>query len=121
MIASASNGNTLAQINNVVETLQIGNPLTQTALIDIRLRRLDLPADWMVSVSPAQVSLAPGEQTTVTVTIVPGSLAPQNSIPRLAVEGYANNQLLGGVVIAIVVPSYVPFAPYHIYLPQVRR
>jgi len=113
--------NTLAQINNLVETLQLGNPLTTTALIDIRARRIDLPADWMVSVSPAQVSLAPGEQTTVTVTIAPGSPMPQNSIPRVAVEGYAGSQLLGGVAIDIVVPKYVPFAPYHVYLPLVRR
>ena len=113
--------NTLAQINNLVETLQLGNPLTTTALIDVRARRIDLPADWMVSVSPAQVSLAPSEQTTVTVTIAPGSLVPQGSIPRVAVEGYAGSQLLGGVAIDIVVPKYVPFAPYHVYLPLVRR
>ena len=113
--------NTLAQINNLVETLQLGNPLTQTALIDLRARRIDLPADWMVSVSPAQVNLALGAQTTVTITIAPGSLVPQNSIPRVAVEGYAGSQLLGGVAIDIVVPKYVPFAPYHAYLPLVRR
>ncbi|MDO8598299.1 MAG: hypothetical protein Q7R45_16945, partial [Sulfuricaulis sp.] len=59
---SAASGNTLAQINNLLEILLLGNPLTQTALIDVRARRIDLPADWMVSVSPAQVSLAPGEQ-----------------------------------------------------------
>ena len=121
LMASAADGNTLAQINNLVETLQIGNPLTQTVLIGILTRRIDMPADWMVSVSPAQVSLAPGEQTTVTVTIAPGSPVPQNSIPRVAVEGYANNQLLGGVVIDIVVPRYVPFAPYNVYLPLARR
>jgi hypothetical protein len=27
----------------------------------------------------------------------------------------------GGVVVDIVVPKYVPFAPYHVYLPGVRR
>ncbi len=113
--------NTLAQINNLVETLQLGNPLTTTALIDVRARRIDLPADWMVSVSPAQISLAPGEQTTVTVTVAPGSPMPQGSIPRVAVEGYAGNQLLGGVVIDIVVPKYVPFAPYHVSLPLVSK
>jgi hypothetical protein len=115
--------NTLAQINNMVDTLQLGNPLTQTALIDIRARRIDLPADWMVSVSPAQVSLAPGEQMTVTVTVATGSLIPQGSIPRVAVEGYvdASNQLLGGVVFDIVVPKYVDFVPYHVYLPLIRK
>ena len=94
---------------------------TTTAQIDVRTRRIDLPADWMVSVSPAQVSLAPGAQTTVTVTVAPGSLVPQGTIPRLAVEGYVGSLLLGGVAIDIVVPQYVAFAPYHTYLPLVSR
>lgn len=84
-------------------------------------RRIELPADWMVSVSPAQVSLAPGEQTTVTVTVAPGSLTPQNTIPRVAVEGYAGNEWLGGVVIGIVVPRYVAFAPHRVYLPLAQK
>ena len=75
----------------------------------------------MVSVSPAQVILAPGAQTTVTVTVAPGSLVPQGTIPRLAVEGYVGSLLLGGVAIDIVVPQYVAFAPYHTYLPLVSR
>jgi len=119
---SAASGNTLAQITNMVETLQLGNPLTQTALIDVRARRIDLPADWMVSVSPAQVNLAPGEQTTVTVTVMPGSLVPQGSIPRVAVEGYAGSQLLGGVAVDIVVPNYVLFdGKWRMYLPVIMR
>lgn len=121
LMPSTASGNTLAQINNLVETLPLGNPLTQTALIDVRVRRIDLPADWMVSVSPAQVTLAPGEQTTVTVSVIPGSLVPQGSIPRVAVEGYVGSQLLGGVVIDIVVPKYVAFGPYQLYLPLIRK
>jgi hypothetical protein len=39
----------------------------------------------------------------------------------VAVEGYVGNQLLGGVVIDIVVPKYVLFAPYHVYFPVVRK
>ncbi|CAG0991257.1 hypothetical protein ANRL3_02793 [Anaerolineae bacterium] len=41
--------------------------------------------------------------------------------PRVAVEGYAGNQLLGGVVVDIFVPKYVPFAPYHSFLPLMRK
>ena len=119
--AAAANGNTLAQINNLVETLTIGNPLAQAASIDVRIRRIDLPADWTVAVSPARVNLAPGEQTTVTVTVAPGAPAPQNSVPRVAVEGYRDNQLLGGVAIDVVIPSYAPFARNHQYLPLVGR
>jgi hypothetical protein len=120
-IATAS-GNSMAQIGNTVTTLQVSNPLSQTTQVDLHTRRIDLPADWMVSVSPAQISLAPGEQTTVTVSILSGSPVPQNSKPRVAVEGYAGSQLLGGVVIEVIVPRYALFdGKYHSYVPLVSR
>jgi len=82
-----------------------------------------LPADWAVSVSPAQVAnLAPGVLATVTVAIVPGSPLPQGSLPRVAVEGYAGSQLLGGVIVEVFVPNYVFFDGHlHAYLPLIRR
>jgi hypothetical protein len=36
------------------------------------------------------------------------------------VEGYANGQLLGGVVVDVVVPNYVPYF-LHVYLPLIRK
>jgi hypothetical protein len=115
-------GNSLAQVGNTVSTFQLGNPLTQTAVIDLRARRIDLPADWTVSVSPIQATLAPGEQITVTVSILSGSLVPQGTIPRAAVEAYAGSQLLGGVTFDVVVPAYVvPFGVNDLYLPLVIR
>jgi hypothetical protein len=118
----ASSGNTMAQINETKTTIQLGNPLTQTATIDVRVRPVDLPADWMVSVSPAQVTLLPGEQISMTVSIVPGSPTPQGITPRVAIEGYVNGQLLGGVAVDVVVPGYILFdGKLHVYLPQLMK
>jgi len=119
--SSTANGNTLAQINNTVETIPLGNSLAQTTTINIRARRVDLPANWAVDVSPAQVTLAPSQLITVTASVLAGSLVPQGSIPRVAIEGYAGSQLLGGVVIDVVVPKYVPFVPWRVYLPLILR
>jgi len=113
-------GNTLAQIYNTSTTIQVGNPLTQTTAIDLRARRIDLPADWAVDVSPSQVTLAPREVATVTVSVLPGSPAPQGNVPRIAVEGYVGSQLLGGVAVDVVVPNYIPYF-LHAYLPLIRR
>jgi len=113
-------GNTLAQIGDTSTTVQVGNPLTQTTQIDVSARRIDLPADWAVEVSPSQVTLAPGDVTTVTLHILTGSPAPQGSVPRVAVEGYAGSQLLGGVAVDVIVPRYVP-GFLHVYLPVIRR
>ncbi len=114
--------NQLVRVFENVSTIQVGNPLSATAAIDLRVRRVDLPADWAISVSPAQVTLAPGEQTTVTVSIVPGSAAVQGTIVRAAVEGYVGSQLIGGVAVDTVIPRYQPFDGHlHVYLPLMRR
>ncbi len=68
----------------------------------------------------AQVTLAPGEVATVTVNLLTGSPVPQGSMPRVAVQGYAGSQLLGGVAVDVVVPNYVP-GFLHAYLPLVRK
>ncbi|HEX7432746.1 MAG TPA: Ig-like domain-containing protein [Anaerolineaceae bacterium] len=115
-------GNTMAQIYNSVSTIQLANPLAVPALIDVSARRIDLPADWTVYVSPVQVTLAPGEQTTVTVTIITGSPVPQGITPRVAVEGYAGTTLLGGVVIDTMVPNYTAFdGKLHVFLPLLNK
>ncbi len=119
-------GNSMAQVHTNVSTFTLGNPLLTAAQINLTVRRLELPADWAVDVSPSQVTLNPGAQTTITVTIAAGSPVPQGSTPRVAVEGYAGAQLLGGIVFEMVVPSYVffdgtNFKLLHSYLPMVNR
>jgi hypothetical protein len=75
-----------------------------------------------VTVFPAQATLAPGEQVTVTVTILSGSLVPQGTVPRAAVEAYAGSQLLGGVTFDVVVPAYVlPLGFNDQFLPLMSR
>lgn len=119
---SSATPNRLVRVFENASTIQVGNPLSQTAVIDLRVRRIDLPADWMISVSPAQVTLAAGEVTTVTVSIVPGSAAVQGTIARGAVEGYIGAQLIGGVAIDTLLPRYQPFdGQLHVFLPLMRR
>jgi hypothetical protein len=64
--------------------------------------------------------MAPGQMTTITVNILTGSPVPQGSVPRVAVEGYANSQLPGGVMVDVVVPDYVPYF-LHVDLPLIRK
>ncbi len=122
--AAPAAGNTMVQLANTTETLQVGNPVTATGpiTVDLSARRIDLPADWTVAVTPAQAVLAPGTQTTVTVQIGAGAPVPQGSLPRVAVEGYVGGQLLGGVVIEVFVPNYVFFDGHlRLYLPLLGR
>ena len=114
----------LVRVFNNVSTVIIANPTAQTSQIDLQVRRVDVPSDWLASVSPVSVTLAPGAQTGVTVTVVPGTSAVQGSVARVAVEGYLNGALLdnGGVVIDTLVPGYVFFdGKLRAFLPMVVR
>ena len=121
-VLQTASGNSMAQVFDSVSTIQLANPLDTAQLIDVRVRRIDLPADWTVDVSPAQVNLASKQQIPVTVTVIAGSPAPQGSKPRVAVEGYAGSLLLGGVVIDVLVPNYKLFdGKLRLYLPVLNR
>ena len=116
-------GNLMAQVFNTVETIPVSNPsLTTTKTITLKVRRVDLPADWTVAVSPAEVTLGPQEQTTVTVSITAGSPIPQGSHPSVAVEGWDGSELIGGVTIQVAVPAYRFFdGLFRVDLPLVKR
>ena len=115
-------GTNLARIFVNRTPFQIGNPKAEAATVELRIRSLDLPADWMVSVSPVWVDLQPGEEASGLVTIRPGLAAVQGTRPRVAVEGYVDGELVGGVVVEVMVPRHVQAGPGHkIYLPLVQR
>lgn len=102
--------------------IQVANPLAEAATIDLRVRPLDLPPDWSVTVTPAAVTLEPGAQTTVTVSIQAGTAAVQGTQPLIAIEGSAHGQLIDGVALAVMLPQEVFFdGQFRLYLPAVAR
>jgi len=105
----------------VEETLQIGNPYGERTTIDLRVRPIDLPPDWIVSVSPATLTLEPGEQRPVTVRIEAGAVV-QGGLAQVAVEGYAGATLIDGVAFALPMPEQLDFTkPFAVSLPLLRR
>jgi hypothetical protein len=121
-LALAAGDNKLVRIFEHTAAFQLANPLTETATIELRIRQVNLPLDWKVTVSPAAATLAPGELTTVTVTMRPGTAAVQGTQPRVAVEGYVDDELIGGVALGVMLPQHVSFVgPWRISLPLVLR
>jgi hypothetical protein len=58
----------------------------------------------------------------VTVRIAAGTATVQGTRPRVALEGSANGQLLGGVVMDVVVPTATFFdGKSRVYLPLSMR
>jgi hypothetical protein len=115
-------GHNLARISETEETIQIGNPFTQTVTIDLEIRPLGIPSDWIITLSQDSVTLAPSEQVSVTITIQPGLPAVQGTQPGIAVEGFVDGVLVSGVAMNVVVPSYVDYThPFKVYLPMLSR
>jgi hypothetical protein len=106
---AAGEDSNLARIYTHTSTIQVGNPLDHEATVDLRVRRLSMPVEWPVDLSPASVVLGPGEEATVTVTISATTPWPQGTRSDVAIEGFSEGQLLGGVVVALLVPRSVPF------------
>ena len=115
--------NNLVQVHRTQAPIRIGNPAAVTDTIRLETRPLGLPLDWSVSVSPASVTLGPGEAITATVTIVPGGPTAQGTVPRVAVEGFnSSDELIGGVVVDVMAPSQGNFdGQLHLFLPLVQR
>ncbi len=114
--------NNLIRVYQETYPLAIANSSTQSETIRLRVRPIDLPADWGAAVSPITVTLKAGEQTTVHLTVAPGTAAVQGTHPRVSVEGYVNNELIGGVVQDVIVPDTVAFdGKIKSYLPDIFR
>ncbi len=121
-LAPQAVGNSMAQVYNSTDTVLVTNPFTSTQAVNMQTRLLEFPADWGLTVSPSQFVLGPKGQMQVTVTIVPGSLQPQGSVPKFAIEGYTGSQLLGGIVIQMVVPQYKNFSgKVPLFLPLIDK
>lgn len=108
----------LVRLGTLSESFQVGNPLTQTAVIDLIVRPVDVPPDWQVEVNPRQVTLAPGDFITATLQLTPGAGMPQDTLVEVAVEGYAGSQLLGGIAVQVLAPEQVFYdGTWRSYLP----
>lgn len=119
---AAAEPNQLIRANTQTYLIPVANPQNQATTVELKVRPLDLPDDWGVSITPITSTLSAGEQITATLVVAPSSTAVQGSHPRVAVEAYIQNQLIGGVVQDILVPDIQPFdGRVHLYLPAIVK
>jgi hypothetical protein len=112
----------LVRIGNPAFDFVVGNPFEVDTTVTLRVRRIDVPADWQITLPVEAVTLAPGEQLTLTVTAAPGQPGVRGTLPRFAVEGFANGALLGGVEFQVYLPVEEAFlGADRLFLPLVSR
>jgi len=122
LASSSPVGNNLARIFEYQETIQVGNPLAETATIELEIRPLGIPSDWVVTLSQDRLTLEPNTQAPVTVTIRPGLPVVQGIRPRLAVEGFVAGELISGVALEVAVPVWVDYNhAFQVFLPTLEH
>jgi Bacterial Ig-like domain (group 1) len=118
---SANATGRLARVYDTTAYLTVGNPYTHSITMDLNVRRVNLPADWIATVSPLTVTLAPSATVPATLTLVPGAAMPQGTVLRVALEGMADGGLVGGYVVEVRVPQQVALPGRQIFLPLTKR
>jgi hypothetical protein len=98
----------------------VGNPTDSAATVTLVIRPIDLPLHWRASLDHASIALEAGAQTEAILTLDPGG----QSIPRdvdihVAVEGYINDELIGGIIIRQRLPGTASAGT--IFLPLMQR
>ena len=112
----------LVRVFDSESTIQVGNLLPERSTIQLKARPISLPPDWAATISPQQVTLSPGEVAQVTIRVHPGTAAVQGAQPRVAIEGYVADQLIGGIAVDVALPRYVFFdGKNRTFLPLTRR
>lgn len=121
LLTSANTTARLARVYDTTVHVTVGNPYTHSITMDLNVRRVNLPADWIAIVSPLTVTLAPSATMPATLTLVPGAAMPQGAVLRVALEGVADGKLVGGYVVDVRVPRQVALPSKQIFLPLVRK
>ncbi|GMR09685.1 MAG: hypothetical protein BMS9Abin28_0505 [Anaerolineae bacterium] len=81
-----------------------------------------LPGQRQLSVNEIDALLAASEVATATLTLYPGSEMLEGDLVQVAVEGYVDGELVGGIIMEHNTPSLTPrAASYDVYLPVVLR
>lgn len=91
-------------------SFDVGHPFDTVQTVDLIARVVELPLDWTFVLDRTTVTLGPGEVGQATLVIEPGSDLAKNGRARIAVEGYVNGDLVGGVMVEKELPSLILFA-----------
>ncbi|NCC30758.1 MAG: hypothetical protein EOM24_01895 [Chloroflexia bacterium] len=117
----AADATTLTTVASNSIPFVVGNPTDSEATVTLIIRPVDLPLHWRASLNQTALRLAAGEQSQAILTLDPGGQPVlQDTDLQVAVEGYINGELIGGVLISQRVPGNVT-TTNRVYLPLVQR
>ena len=120
--ASQDEPSNLIGWGEMVETFEVGNPTMVTDTVKLIVRTGDMPPQWSYALDRDELELGPGEVTTVTLTVDTGLLPVlADETIYFGVEGFIDEEFIGGVMFENRIPVNPNAEPSPIYLPYITR
>ena len=104
-LLTKGNGMTVPDLDPVTYSFRVGHDRLTTETVQLVVRPLSVPIDWSYELEDRSLTLDPGEIQTTTLAVYPsGTQMPGDGV-ALAVEGFIDDELIGGVSLEYAVPQ----------------
>lgn len=99
----------------------LSNPNDIARTIDLKVRPVDFPLGWTYKLHNPSPNLDPGESISITLSLSPDRTMLEDTTVRLAVEGFINDDYIGGILFTRTMPKLSLDSGFEIYLPVLLK
>jgi len=104
-VANSDSGANSVVVRPIPFTFDVGHPFSTTRDVELFARPVNLPLDWTYELSSSSFTLDADEVASATLTLYPGREMLEGDLVQVAVEGYVNGELVGGIVMEYNTPK----------------
>lgn len=95
-------------VDNQTFSFEVGQPFAEQKTVDLVVRPVSLPLGWTYDLSQHSITLGAGEIAEVDLTLFPSGHMLEGDLVQVTVEGYVDDELIGGLLLEHLVPSLTP-------------
>jgi len=106
-------------VRPVVFQFDVGHPFNNTRDVELVVKPVNLPLNWTYELSSVSFTLDSDEVAEATLTLYPGKEMLEGDLVQVAVEGYVDGELVGGIMMEHNTPHLTPLTD--LYLPVISR
>jgi len=106
-------------VRTVVFQFDVGHPFSNTHEVELVVKPVNLPLDWTYELNSDSFTLDSDEFAEATLTLHPGDKMLEGDLIQVAVEGYVDGELVGGILMEHNTPHLTPLM--NLYLPVLLR
>jgi hypothetical protein len=104
-------------VRPVVFQFDVGHPFNNTRDVKLVVKPVNLPLNWTYELSSNSFTLDSDEVAEATLTLYPGKKMLGGDLVQVAVEGYVDGELVGGILMEHNTPHLAPLSD--LYLPMI--